>query len=118
MQRYLFKRQSGDWYIDLPEYLRAGGKREDLQMVAGADEILDFYAGNNSSVSMLIDTVPFKGADRLHLLSTADPQLEGGAYYAVYTSEGKSIHGQIWLCGVLLFVFGEIPENIYIRKLT
>jgi hypothetical protein len=80
VKSYSFIRKNGDWYIDLPEYLSAGGKHEDLQMVAGADDLLDIYAKENSSVSMLIDTLPFEGADHLHLLSFADQEMEGGAY--------------------------------------
>jgi hypothetical protein len=86
-----------------------------LQIVAGADDVLDLYAKYNSSVSMLIDIRPFEGADHLHLVSPGDQGIGGGAYYTVYSIEGKSLHQQIWLCDVLLFVFGGIPEDIYIK---
>jgi hypothetical protein len=118
VQCYAFIRQNGDWYIDLPEYLSAGGKREDLQMVAGADELLDLYAKEHASVLMHIDMLPFEGADHLHLLEAEGQMTEGGACYTVYSVDGRSLHPQIWLCNVLLFVFGKIPEDIYIKKLS
>src|SRR5882757_2642031 len=48
VKRFLFVRTNGEWYIDLPEYLLLGGKQEDLQMVAGADEVLDKYAESDA----------------------------------------------------------------------
>jgi len=31
----------GRWYIDLPQYLKEGGKKADLELVAGADTMLN-----------------------------------------------------------------------------
>lgn len=116
MKRFLFIRTNGEWYIDLPEYLLLGGKQEDLQMVAGADEVLDKYAENAATVSLFIDIKPFETADHLELLSYEPLELENGAYYRLNSLNGRKSDQTVWLCQVILFVFDEIPKDIYILK--
>ena len=41
MKSYKFIKTGLDWYIDLPEFLEQGGSIGDLQMVDGADKMLD-----------------------------------------------------------------------------
>jgi len=115
LQPYTFKRQGGAWYIDLPEYLRLGGKQEDLQMVAGADDVLDLLAEHRDSVKLLLSETPFEKADHLRLLEPGAPE-EGGAFYHLGSLEGKRLDRTVWLCNVLLFVFGKIPDDIYVKK--
>lgn len=45
MKPYKFVKTGRDWYIDLPEYIAQGGTMGDLQMVDGADKMLDRMAG-------------------------------------------------------------------------
>ena len=61
MKQYRFVRESGGWYIDLPEYLEQGGSKGDLAMVAGADTMLDIIAGTGDEVILQISTQPFRG---------------------------------------------------------
>ncbi len=117
MKQFLFIRTNGEWYIDLPEYLSLGGKKEDLQMVAGADEVLDKYAESDATVSLFIDTKPFESADHLELLPEDLLENERGAYYKLNSLNGNKLDQTVWLCQVLLFVFSEIPKDIYIRKI-
>jgi len=114
-QSFTFIRKGGDWFIDLPDYLLAGGSEDDLQMVAGADEVLDLLAEQHDSVKLLISETPFTDSDHLRLLEIGDLE-EGGAFYQLGRLEGKRLDKMVWLCNVLLFVFGGIPQDIYIKR--
>ena len=113
--RTFYKEDYGGWYIDLPEYLEQGGSKGDLAMVAGADTMLDRIAAGSNRVTISIDTQPFEKADELILLQVCDPTM-GGGYYLMKWFEGKRIDQQMWLCEVTNFVFGYLPEKIYVRR--
>lgn len=114
MQTHRFyKEEHGGWYIDLPDYLEQGGAKGDLAMVAGADTMLDIIAQGRREVTITLDTEPFEGADELHLVRLAE--MDGG-YYFLRSFEGKEVNHEMWLCGVTEFVFGGMPERIFLRE--
>jgi len=113
MKTCTFVREYGGWYIDLPEYLQQGGSKGDLALVAGADTLLDLLAEGRDRVTIDMGTQPFAGADELLLLR---PSPAGGGDYLIGRFEGREIQQELWLCDVTLFVFGDLPERIYIRK--
>ena len=115
MKPYKFVKSGNDWYIDLPEFLEQGGSIGDLQMIDGADKMLDIMAGNENSVILNIARESFEGADVLVLTEKCDPYI-GGGYYLMKYYEGKEITKSIWLCQVTEFVFGDIPEKIFVRR--
>jgi hypothetical protein len=115
LKTYTFIKRDGDWFIDLPEYLEKGGSAGDLQMVDGADTMLDVMADKKASVTMTISTEPFNGADELVLTEKCDPFI-GGGYYLMKKYKGQEINHNMWLCQVTEFVFGGIPERIFVRK--
>lgn len=116
MKTHTFYKESyGTWYIDLPEYLKQGGSKSDLAMIAGADTMLEIVAGGNDRVTIKMDLNPFDGADELQLLRLCEPS-SGGGYYLMQTFEGKSINQEMWLCAVTEFIFRKMPEHIYIKK--
>ncbi|GAA4339153.1 DUF6717 family protein [Flaviaesturariibacter amylovorans] len=117
MQRHTFIRQFGGWYIDLPEYIAQGGSKADLAMVAGADTLLDMIAAGHDQVTLDIDAAPFEGADELRLLRVCAPET-GGGDYVMEAFEGRRIDQELWLCDVTLFVFGDLPERVYIRRVA
>jgi hypothetical protein len=110
-----YKEEHGGWYIDLPEFIEQGGSKGDLAMVAGADTMLDIIANGQKRVTITMDTKPFEGADALKLLRICDPSM-GGGDYRMKSFEGRLVHHDLWLCGVTEFVFGQIPECIYVKK--
>jgi hypothetical protein len=67
VNKYKFLKTGQDWYMDLPEYLAEGGSIGDLQMVEGADKMLDVIAGNETTVILSISKEIFNGADVLIL---------------------------------------------------
>src|SRR5688500_868761 len=111
MKAYRFIKEGRDWYIDLPEFIENGGNKGDLQMVEGADSMLEMMCDNGESVTLIINREEFEGSDLLTLAEQCDP-LVGGGYYRLQTYEGKEINQTMWLCAVIEYVFGEIPEQI------
>jgi len=115
MKTHTFIKDDSGWYIDLPEYIANGGDKGDLAMVLGADTMLDIMSGGNSSVTLDIDESPFDGADLLLRTEICDPVV-GGAMYLLKCWEGKTVDQTMWLCSVTEFVFGNLPEKIFIRS--
>jgi len=114
MKVYRFVKEGRDWYIDLPEYLAQGGSRGDLQMVEGADAMLDVIAEKQLEVNFILRREYFEGAVLLVLIERCDPYI-GGGYYLLESLEGKEYNKKMWLCGVTEFVFGELPNEIFLK---
>ena len=115
MMRHRFMKTGRDWYIDLPEFLEQGGNIGDLQMVDGADIMLDIIARNETEVTLQISKDEFDGADVLTLPELCDPDI-GGGYYFLKTFEGELVNRTMWLCQVTEFVLGDIPSHIFIKR--
>lgn len=115
MQKHRFLKEERNWYIDLPEFIEGGGNKGDLQMVEGADTMLETISGNGQDVTLLIDRNPFDGADKLVLTEKCDP-IVGGGYYNLKLFEGKEINQNMWLCAVTEYVFGDLPDQIFIKR--
>lgn len=106
-----YKTESLEWYVNLPEWK---GDIAELQMVAGADVMLDIYAqGENIIRLTLSDSNIGDNFDKLTLISD---DLEAGATYKVNSILGITYEFEIWLCDVTKFVFGKFPKIIYIKK--
>lgn len=101
-----YKAYSNQWFIDLPEW---EGELEDLEMVSGADTMLDIIAQGRDRIRIRISTEP-REDDRFMLTYLEDAA--GGANYLL-TSEKHSF--DVWLCHVTKYVFGELPKRIYIQ---
>ncbi len=115
MQTHTFNKQQSGWYIHLPEFIEQGGNKEDLQMVEGADTMLEIMAKGASSVALLMHTEPFADADLLELIEICDPVV-GGGYYLLREWEGEELMCRMWLCRVTEFVFNSLPENIFVKR--
>jgi len=114
MKTYKFIKTGQDWYIDLPEFIEQGGSIGDLQMVEGADKMLDMMAAENSSVVLYIAKEEFAKSDVLTLIEKCDTYI-GGGYYLMENFEGKEVNRTMWLCQVTEFVFGYMPEKIFVK---
>lgn len=115
MKVYRFNKTGKEWYTDLPGFLEQGGSMSDLQMVEGADTMLDMIAGNKDTVSLAISDRPFDMADKIILLEKCDP-LIGGGYYMMSHYRDAIVNQKMWLCHVTEFVFNDMPAEIFIRK--
>lgn len=103
-----YKTKEGKWFIDLPEYQ---GAIQDLQMVEGADTMLDMLSDMENNVTLYVsdDVHPKTFHHVLKLIATGEHETEG----AWYDFNGL----RVWLCSVALFVFGYYPKIIYIKEI-
>lgn len=107
-----FNKENREWFVVLPEWT---GDKSELQMVVGADTMLDHIAKDNTSVTLRIDENPFDGADVLKLI---EPETEmGGGWYWLKSYQRVGVNISMWLCHVTEFVFGKLPEKIYIAHI-
>lgn len=109
-----------EWYADIPEYIAEGGTKEDLQMVAGADMLLDILSDHGKDIVVEFSDVCFNGANVLRKLEDLGEDFicASGAYYYIDNIDGKVYKDTIWLCDVLKWVFGDHPLNIYYKVST
>ncbi len=115
MKSYKFIKNTKGWFIDLPAYIEQGVSEGDLQMVDGADKMLDMMAGKDFFVVLDVSKEPFEGADMLALIEKCDPYI-GGGNYTMKSFEGQEINQIMWLCQVTEFVFADIPQQIFVKR--
>ena len=108
------KEESGKWYIDLPTWT---GDKADLEMVSGADTLLEKLSDNENVVSLEVYEDYFKGSEELNMLSLAN-DLNNGAYYNLMSYKGEEVNLDLWLCDVTKFVFGYLPNKIYFKVIN
>lgn len=118
MKPYRFYKEELDhWYIDLPNV-----DKMNCEMVSGADEMLDYIAGDETEIHLVLSTEPFKGplgqANLLEFDTFGKVEYEGGAYYRADKYGDDDIDMIIWLCPVTVEIFGEYPDKIYYLKYT
>lgn len=100
------KEDNGNWYAVIPEWKGFHGA---LTMVAGADEVLEYFSGGIKRIVTLNisnDTNIYEKWNRRELVYIA--YHEGNGNYWI-----PRLAKKIWLCGVTNFVFGKYPEQIY-----
>jgi hypothetical protein len=110
-----FEKDLYGWYAVLPEWT---GPRDELEMVAGADNWLDILCQGEWDVWMTISDEPFDGAEKLEFISMG--LIEGfeygrGAWYVAREYMGLDFSLKMWLCDVTTFVFGDYPKIIYYK---
>ena len=105
MEGFKFVKEYNKWYVVLPEW---EGPKADLEMVLGADTMLDIIAQGEHEVTVVISTKPFDGSN--FTLTYLREESEGGWYHL----KGQFHEFELWLCKVTKFVFGDMPEKLYI----
>ena len=83
-----YKEQSGRWFVDLPEW---EGPKEDLEMVSGADDLLNIIAQGDDEIYAQIGDENFPGANQMILIEPGSKEI-GGAWYLVPTIEIGRAH--------------------------
>jgi len=113
MKLYKFlKETTGRWYIDLPEWT---GPKAELEMVEGADTMLDHVAEGSDHVDLFMSETPFDNATAITLTKDLTGDI-GGGMYLLGTYNYVTLNQEMWLCGVTNFVFGHLPPVIYFKK--
>ncbi len=106
-----YKTDEQKWYVDLPEWTKS---TVDLEMVEGADTMLDKVSENNTECYLEMSDEPIAGADKMRLVKDRTNCKLGGGDYVMDTYKGKPFNHKLWLCTVTEFVFGDLPEVIYV----
>lgn len=102
-----FTNENGRWFAEVPEWT---GDRAELEMVCGADTMLDIIAQGRSQITLNISETPFEDTQFTLTINREDG---GGAWYNL---SSEDIILEIWLCHVTKFVFdGRLPEKLFVR---
>lgn len=108
MKSFIFyKTEENKWYVDLPNW---DGEIADLEMVCGADLLLDIIAQGEDRINVSwIEDKPelFKYS----LILQQEEEWSG----ATYLVEGENLTPfDAWLCDVTKWVFGYFPKTLYV----
>lgn len=98
------------WFIEIPDW---EGPPEELELVLGADIMLNYMAGYNDTMWIFISEYYFEKSTELKLIGK-NTEIGSGADYMVGQFQGIDLKLKIWLCDVVLFIFDKFPKNIYI----
>lgn len=109
-----YKETNGRWYVDLPEW---PGSKSDLEMVYGADTMLDYISEGEFDITLYVSEKEFENSNKLEYIRMAD-EMENGAFYKINKYNGIDFEQEIWLCDVLKFVFDGFPELLFFSKQT
>ena len=104
--------EDGLWYVDFPNWPFEHGN---LLMVGGADKLCKFLSDDNISAN--VNVIPASKQEKHEgyaELVRLESSLTGGATYQVKDLPG--FERNIWLCPVTLFVLGQYPKYMYIKK--
>lgn len=113
MKNYRFyKEEDGRWYIDIPT-LEAELGKDALEMVVGADTLLDIISQGEESVNVSFSEKPFEEYEYTLTKIREEKDEFGGAWYLIKASNLTSF--ECWLCGVTRLIFGYYPEKLYLR---
>lgn len=107
---FTFNKESNLWYIHIPWKWN----HDNLQMVGGADKLLQYLSKGSESVSVSC-WLSDPHSPNYFKLSRKKWSLFKGAFYSV-----ENLHGfdrDIYICPVTLWVFGKYPKYIWVKKI-
>ena len=107
-----FVKENRRWFIDLPEW---SGSKADLEMVCGADDLLDIFSNGKDKVSILLETEPTKDYHRADLVELHEIE---GATYNIFNIDNRVIDLNFWLCNVTLYVLKSYPPTLYLKVVS
>lgn len=98
------------WYVDIPAY---PGPKAELEMVCGADTMLKLLAQDENEIYLSFADKPLHNC--IVLTKIKDTPDVGGAEYLFTSYMGVDYNLNVWLCDVTKWVFGYLPNTIYIQ---
>jgi len=104
-----YKTPEHRWYADIPEWT---GTIDDLEMVSGADTMLDILSQGENKINISFSDNPLHNSIKLSKINDT-PEI-GGAEYLFTEYLGIEYNIKIWLCDVTKWVFDYLPEKIWI----
>lgn len=100
-----FVKLTNKWFADIVNW---SGSVMDLEMVCGADKLLDEISKGHRHVSLIVSPDEIDTEEK-YVYNLIKVDNDGGTY--------RNIEGnQIWICNVTVTVFGEFPEKIWIKS--
>src|SRR5215203_1772031 len=97
---YTFKREGGQWYIDLVDYLEQGWSKKDLELTEGAHKVLNTLSNGATKLRLRLSLEPFEGANLLELIEHCAAPKGGGIYLF---NPGKEFNSNMfWICDLAL----------------
>lgn len=116
MKKLKFIKEDNKWYIDLPLELEEGlFTKADLQMVAGADDLLEHISGGHSCVELSCSEEFIPNWDWCIIQKEPIVNKYAGCTYTS-TDRNGDFSTQLWLCPVTLHLFNdEYPQQLFIK---
>ena len=105
VKKLKFVKLAGCWFVILPDYK---GKVEDLEMVCGADVLIETLSKGEPIVKVLVSDEQLFSEDNYEL-NLKEVDNYGGTYKLIPEDIGK----EIWLCNVTKEVLGNFPGTIF-----
>lgn len=100
------------WFVDLPDWK---GSKDDLEMVCGADTMLDIISQYECVAHLGLSNSPTLFPQCVLDLVEECGEPIFGANYIAKEINGVSYDLKVWLCDVTKFVFnGDFPKKIFI----
>lgn len=112
MNHLEFYKEDKRWYADIPTW---EGSKAELEMVEGADAMLDYISKGRERISLKLSDTKFEGSDELRFIREAN-EYDNGAFYILNEYKGNEVNLNMWLCDVTKFVFGDFPKIIYLSE--
>ena len=104
--------EDGCWYVDFPGW---PFDHHNLMMVSGADRLCAILSDDDRVARVeVIPSSTERDLPDYAQLTQLQSSLAGGSTYKV--THFPAFTGYIWLCPVTLFVLGEYPKYLYVRK--
>lgn len=110
------KEEDGRWYVDFPNW---PFDHRHLLMVEGADELCELLS--DDGIITEVSVIPAKEREKhagYFELEQTESSITGGSTYLVDNDEFRQRFDRddLWLCPVTLFVLGQYPKYIYVKK--
>ena len=104
------------WYVDFPDW---PFDHHNLMMVDGADQLCEFLSDDGMTTEVCV--IPSKEQEKhegYFELEQIESSLTGGSTYQVGLEDFCQRYDRdtLWLCPVTLFVLGQYPRYIYVKK--
>lgn len=101
----------GRWYADIRHWPRMF--HANLEMIAGADDLLEALDNGHGYVRMEVDLDPVDKRNFFKMVKVAQTNL-GATYRVLYCDRYNK---KAWLCNVGRFVMGKFPDAIFARQI-
>lgn len=82
-----------------------------------AHKFLNVLSNGAQKLRLRMSLHPQEGAGRLDLVEHCGAP-KGGAIYRFTPPAGQANGGLFWICDLALLVFGDLPDRIYVQRLS